>query len=53
MFILLQLEKFNTDKYDCNTFDNSGIIGPHPYHNNLILATGFGKLGLCAYIYFL
>lgn len=40
-----ELEKFNTDKYDCNTFDNSGIIGPHPYHNNLILATGFGKLG--------
>ncbi|KAF9411253.1 hypothetical protein HW555_009910 [Spodoptera exigua] len=41
----VKLEIFNTDKYDCNTYDNSGIIGPHPYHNNLFLATGFGKLG--------
>ncbi|XP_022820540.1 FAD-dependent oxidoreductase domain-containing protein 1-like [Spodoptera litura] len=40
-----ELERFSTDKYDCNTYDNSGIIGPHSYHNNLFLATGFGKLG--------
>ncbi|CAH2988631.1 unnamed protein product [Chilo suppressalis] len=33
------------EKQDINTFDYSGIIGPHPYHNNLYIATGFGKQG--------
>lgn len=33
------------ESHDCNTFDNSGLLGPHPYHNNLYLACGFGRLG--------
>ncbi|CAH4003710.1 unnamed protein product [Pieris brassicae] len=32
--------------YDCNNFDDSGILGAHPYHTNLIFATGFGQLGV-------
>ncbi|XP_021189216.3 FAD-dependent oxidoreductase domain-containing protein 1 [Helicoverpa armigera] len=40
-----KIEKFNTEIYDCNTFDNNGVVGPHPYHNNLFIAAGFGKLG--------
>ncbi|XP_050675584.1 FAD-dependent oxidoreductase domain-containing protein 1-like [Leptidea sinapis] len=41
-----KIEKIQKEEYDCNTFDDSGILGPHPYHNNLILATGFGRLGV-------
>lgn len=37
--------KYTTESYDCNTFDNSGILGPHPYHNNLYIAAGFGRYG--------
>ncbi|KAJ8729517.1 hypothetical protein PYW08_001098 [Mythimna loreyi] len=40
-----KIEKLTTEAYDCNVFDNSGVIGPHPYHNNLYIAAGFGKLG--------
>ncbi|CAH0603230.1 unnamed protein product [Chrysodeixis includens] len=40
-----KINKFTSEIHDCNTFDNTGVIGPHPYHNNLYLATGFGKLG--------
>ncbi|XP_032529975.2 FAD-dependent oxidoreductase domain-containing protein 1-like [Danaus plexippus] len=31
---------------DCNTYDDSGILGAHVYHNNLIFATGFGRQGV-------
>ncbi|KAJ0181761.1 hypothetical protein K1T71_002483 [Dendrolimus kikuchii] len=34
-----------TEVYDYNTYDETGILGPHPYHNNLYIAAGFGKEG--------
>ncbi|XP_063838810.1 FAD-dependent oxidoreductase domain-containing protein 1 [Ostrinia nubilalis] len=37
--------KISTEKQDYNTFDESGILGPHAYHNNLYLAAGFGRQG--------
>ncbi|XP_037032382.1 FAD-dependent oxidoreductase domain-containing protein 1-like [Bradysia coprophila] len=32
--------------YEFNTFDENGIIGPHPYYHNLIIATGFSGHGI-------
>lgn len=40
-----QIRSVVSEKYDYNTFDDSGIVGPHPYHNNLYIAAGFGRLG--------
>lgn len=40
-----QIRSVVCEKYDYNTFDDSGIVGPHPYHNNLYFAAGFGRLG--------
>jgi len=32
--------------YDYNTFDENGIVGPHPYHARLYFACGFGEFGI-------
>uniref|UniRef100_A0A182QTS3 FAD dependent oxidoreductase domain-containing protein n=1 Tax=Anopheles farauti TaxID=69004 RepID=A0A182QTS3_9DIPT len=32
--------------YEFNTFDENGIVGPHPYYNNLYIATGFSGHGI-------
>lgn len=32
--------------YEYNVFDENGIIGPHPYYNNLMIATGFSGHGI-------
>ncbi|EFA03961.2 FAD-dependent oxidoreductase domain-containing protein 1 [Tribolium castaneum] len=32
--------------YENNYFDDSGIIGPHPYYHNLYIATGFSAYGI-------
>ncbi|KAL0894682.1 hypothetical protein ABMA27_013227 [Loxostege sticticalis] len=37
--------KLAAEKQDCNTFDDSGFLGPHAYHNNLYIAAGFGRQG--------
>ncbi|XP_011506222.1 PREDICTED: FAD-dependent oxidoreductase domain-containing protein 1-like [Ceratosolen solmsi marchali] len=32
--------------YEYNTYDENGIIGYHPYHDNLIICTGFSGHGI-------
>lgn len=32
--------------YEYNVFDENGIIGAHPYYNNLLIATGFSGHGI-------
>lgn len=32
--------------YEYNTFDENGIVGLHPYYNNLYIATGFSGHGI-------
>ncbi|XP_055547441.1 FAD-dependent oxidoreductase domain-containing protein 1 [Wyeomyia smithii] len=32
--------------YEYNTFDENGIVGPHPSYNNLYIATGFSGHGI-------
>lgn len=32
--------------YEYNTFDENGIIGHHPYHENILMATGFSGHGI-------
>lgn len=32
--------------YEYNTFDENGIIGPHPLHRHIYIATGFSGHGI-------
>ncbi|KAG7187876.1 hypothetical protein KM043_013855 [Ampulex compressa] len=32
--------------YEYNTFDRNGIVGDHPYYNNIYIATGFSGHGI-------
>jgi len=43
---VFQLKSAWAGYYDYNTFDQNGIIGPHPYHQNLVFATGFSGHGI-------
>lgn len=39
--------------YEYNTFDENGIVGPHPYYNNLYIASGFSGHGKLSFGHFL
>lgn len=43
--MFFQIKCVNEEMHDCNTYDNTGILGVHPYYNNLYIATGFGQYG--------
>lgn len=45
MSLTLQLSSGWAGYYDYNTFDENGIVGPHPYHPNLYFACGFSGFG--------
>lgn len=32
--------------YEFNTYDENGVVGFHPYHDNLLFATGFSGHGI-------
>ncbi|XP_031838059.1 FAD-dependent oxidoreductase domain-containing protein 1 [Nomia melanderi] len=45
-FERLKLKSCWAGYYEYNTLDQNGIIGRHPYHENLIFATGFSGHGI-------
>nr|XP_033337638.1 FAD-dependent oxidoreductase domain-containing protein 1 [Megalopta genalis] len=45
-FEKLKLKSCWAGYYEYNTFDQNGIIGLHPYHRNLLFATGFSGHGI-------
>jgi FAD-dependent oxidoreductase domain-containing protein 1 len=42
----LQLRLAWATFYDYNYFDQSGVVGPHPYYFNLLFAAGFSGYGI-------
>ncbi|CAD1472893.1 unnamed protein product, partial [Heterotrigona itama] len=46
VFEQLKLKSSWAGYYEYNTFDQNGIIGVHPYYQNLIFATGFSGHGI-------
>jgi FAD-dependent oxidoreductase domain-containing protein 1 len=38
--------------YEYNTYDENGIVGPHPYYTNMYIATGFSGHGKMYFIKF-
>ncbi|CAK9822143.1 FAD-dependent oxidoreductase domain-containing protein 1 [Anthophora retusa] len=46
VFEKLKLKSSWAGYYEFNTFDQNGIIGPHPYYRNLVFATGFSGHGI-------
>jgi len=38
----MKLENMRAVNYDHNMFDESPIVGMHPYHSNVLMACGFG-----------
>lgn len=45
-FFLLQLRGAWSTYYDYNYFDQSGVVGPHPYYGNMLFACGFSGYGI-------
>ena len=45
-FAALRVQSSWAGYYDYNTFDQNGIVGPHPQLSNLLLANGFSGHGL-------
>ncbi|XP_055839067.1 FAD-dependent oxidoreductase domain-containing protein 1 isoform X2 [Episyrphus balteatus] len=41
-----QIKESWTETYAYNYFDGNGIIGAHPYYNNLYIAAGFNRHGI-------
>lgn len=42
----MQLKSSWAGYYEYNTFDQNGIIGKHPFYQNLLFATGFSGHGI-------
>ena len=45
-FAALRVQSSWAGYYDYNTFDQNGIVGPHPHLSNFLLANGFSGHGL-------
>jgi len=44
-FFWLQVTNGWSGYYEYNTYDQNGIVGPHPYYMNMYIATGFSGHG--------
>ena len=44
-FFWLQVTNAWSGYYEYNTYDQNGIVGPHPYYMNMYIATGFSGHG--------
>lgn len=46
VFSKLKLRGAWSTYYDYNYFDQSGVVGPHPYYGNMLFACGFSGYGI-------